>query len=831
MKKTIHYIFLTYIICLISFPVSAQRTEIRGVVKDARDKDVIPMVNIYFKGTTIGTVSGADGIFYLKNNTNVDTLVFSSIGYRNTELAYAGQKNPLTIYLEPEDVELHEVSVKPDDSRIRSLMKSLVKNKAQNNPDLHERYSYEKYTRWQYSVTNVDSSIMNSNNFRNHQSLFRTADDGSRYLPVYLSEQVVNNEYQRKPLKQKSTIVADKTKGLGVLGDYEISGYTSGLDMQYNFYSNFIKVFEENFVSPATTNGWFYYNYYIQDSVMTDSSKHFEVLFVPKRKHDKVFRGTMWIDEDGFDIIKINASLSSKTNLNFLKDMSLEVEYQVLEGGQPFYKKQKIDAKFDYLPFDIGAGKREMGLDFTQQVSFRNIEINPQEEIVLSARSLSYESIKLDNSYDREESYWADARHIQISDKEEDMYQVIDSINNIPIVKIADNATRMFMTGYYDIGNIELGPYMDFLQANKIEGFRLFVGGRTSKEISRNWMFWGGLGYGTRTKRFTGASGLGYKFKTPKRKVFKLYYDDRYIRMGENRKILYLYENMLTPSENNLVSAFFVRDEFNELHRQQNVSLNYEHEWRTGLSSRLNLEYRKQFSPEYYPFIYQSQAVDAIGVYEATLDFRFSFQEKIIDDEFMRLYVSTDYPIVNLAFTAGRAEFNNVSHDYTKLHATVKHRINIGQTYFRYALEGGAIFGKVPFTLLEIPRGNETYGYYNYDFNMLNYLEYAHDKYVHLYTDYHLNGFFFNRMPLLKNLGLREVFSAKVMYGSLSDKQYETIELPASVQALDQPYVELGAGLENIIRLFRIEAIWRLTPHSDIGAPEFGIRAKFELSL
>jgi hypothetical protein len=48
---------------------------------------------------------------------------------------------------------------------------------------------------------------------------------------------------------------------------------------------------------------------------------------------------------------------------------------------------------------------------------------------------------------------------------------------------------------------------------------------------------------------------------------------------------------------------------------------------------------------------------------------------------------------------------------------------------------------------------------------------------------------------------------------------------------LDQPYVEVGAGLENIIRMFRIEAIWRLTPHSKIGAPEFGVRAKFELRL
>ena len=141
------------------------------------------------------------------------------------------------------------------------------------------------------------------------------------------------------------------------------------------------------------------------------------------------------------------------------------------------------------------------------------------------------------------------------------------------------------------------------------------------------------------------------------------------------------------------------------------------------------------------------------------------------------------------------------------------------------------IFGRVPFTLLELPRGNETFGYYLYDFNMLNYLEFAHDKYLHAYFDYHLNGFVVNRMPLLRSLGLREVLSAKSMIGSLSDKQYEGITIPTNVSGLDQPYLEVGAGFENILRLIRIEAVWRVAPQSKLNVPKFGIRAKVSLNL
>jgi hypothetical protein len=133
--------------------------------------------------------------------------------------------------------------------------------------------------------------------------------------------------------------------------------------------------------------------------------------------------------------------------------------------------------------------------------------------------------------------------------------------------------------------------------------------------------------------------------------------------------------------------------------------------------------------------------------------------------------------------------------------------------------------------MLDIPRGNETFGYYSYDFNMLNFMEYVHDRYLHTYLEYHLNGFVFNRLPLLKRIGLREVFSAKGMIGSLSDKHQQIVELPPGTTKMNNPYLELGAGVENIFRLFRIEAVWRVSPKSTLGAPSFGIRAKFEIKL
>ena len=116
--------------------------------------------------------------------------------------------------------------------------------------------------------------------------------DSTKFLPIYFSEQLVYNEVQRNPLKQKSTVLADKTSGVGVLDDYEISGYTSALDIEVNFYDNFINLFSQNFVSPLADNGWFYYKYFLSDSTkLPDGHKQYRIEFIPRRLGDKVFKG------------------------------------------------------------------------------------------------------------------------------------------------------------------------------------------------------------------------------------------------------------------------------------------------------------------------------------------------------------------------------------------------------------------------------------------------------------------------------------------------------------------------------------------------------------
>lgn len=828
--RKFHLLFIGFFVAGQAF---AQTTTVKGRITDADTGEPVPYVSVVFKNTQIGTLSDTLGNYKLVSKNKIDSINFSAVGYFSQTFKVLPLKvMDLPVQLKSDMVKLSQVDVKPDDGPVRRLLHDMIEHKKQNNPDKYERESYRKYSKWEYHLMNVGKKMIQSKAFRNDKSLFKTDADNSKYLPIYFSEQIVYNQFQRNPLRQKSTVLADKTSGVGILDSYQISGYTSALDMEVNFYDNFIELFSQNFVSPLNDNGWFYYKYFLADStVMKDGSKQYRINFMPRRLGDKVFKGYLITENRKYSLVEIDGTLANTDYINFLKKMRLKSNYQFVEDSIPFYRRNQIDAVFNYVPLKNNPSKKPISLFYTQTAVIDSVKVDQPNEVKLAKGNGHYETLQLPTATEQNTSYWDKNRLEPLDNREQEVSATIDSVTHVKAVKFANNIARMSMTGYYDLGKFEFGPYADAINTNKVEGLHLFAGFRTSDEISTRYMVWAGLGYGFLNEKVNGIAGFGYKFPTIHRQLVKLSYDDRFIRTGESEKILYLYENALSPTENNLISQIFKRDALDELFRQQKLLGSYEYEWHPGLLNKISASYTRHYSPPFYPFFHQGLPVPYVSAIDFNIDTRLSWKEKLIDDKFLRIYISTDYPIVHFSFGGGQVYYYGKQNYYGHVFTTVQQILNLGQTYVKYAIEGGMYFGKLPYTMLDIPRGNETAGYFSFDYNMLNYLEYVHDKYLHGYFEYHLGGFFFNRLPLFKRLGLREVLSAKAMIGSFSTKNQDVVELPSSITTMKNPYVELGAGIENIFRLVRIEAVWRVTDPSVLGAPTFGIRAKFQVVL
>lgn len=83
---------------------------IRGKVTDLTDDSSLPGVNVLVKGTSIGTITDVDGNYSLSAPDDATTLVFSSIGYEQEEIAIANQ-TVINLSMTPSIEQLSEVVV------------------------------------------------------------------------------------------------------------------------------------------------------------------------------------------------------------------------------------------------------------------------------------------------------------------------------------------------------------------------------------------------------------------------------------------------------------------------------------------------------------------------------------------------------------------------------------------------------------------------------------------------------------------------------------------------------------------------------------------------
>jgi hypothetical protein len=134
--------------------------------------------------------------------------------------------------------------------------------------------------------------------------------------------------------------------------------------------------------------------------------------------------------------------------------------------------------------------------------------------------------------------------------------------------------------------------------------------------------------------------------------------------------------------------------------------------------------------------------------------------------------------------------------------------------------------------LLDIAPGNELYYYNKYAFNMMNRWEFVHDKYAGLNVEHNIGNGIFRLFPKLR---FRQFWTAKALWGSLSDaNKFFNFKQGHSFQTLDgKTYLELGTGVDNILKVLRIDFIWRVLPstlHKE-GDKTFGVFGSFRLSF
>lgn len=856
MQRKHFFTFIAITIFLLSHEVLAQKlTKIKGTVIDADTKEPLPFVNVVFKGANVGTTTDFDGNYYLETQWGTVTLEASFVGYKKlAKPVELGKTQTINFQLSNEAIMMKDFVVKADNKRYKNkdnpaveLIRLVIDNKKDNRIEAHDYYEYEKYEKIEIDLNNLTEDFLNKGWLKNKfQVVIDHIDtseiNGKPYLPIFLRETSSNVYYRKKPKSLTEFEVGTKMTGFeGYLDDEGMSFIMDKLYQDINIYDNTIDLLSNQFVSPIATAGPTIYQYFIIDTVMINGRKAINLAFTPRNKGGFAFVGNMYVLNDStYAVIKIDMGIADQINLNFVKDMKIEQEFSQHTDKSWILSKDK-------LIVDYNVTRKGRGFFGKKEVHYNNMIFDTERD--KDKYDHVEKVIKAEDAKEKTDSFWVNMRPDTLTEQEQGVYNMIDSVQKIPAFKRTMDIAFLLITGWKTVGKnkkIELGPINTFYSFNSVEGLRLRGGFRTTPNLNKKIMFDTYLAYGFKTEEFKYYLGLTYTFNknfltNPQNRILAFYQHET-VFPGQNLQFL--------NDDNFLLS--FRRGNSNKMIFFDSYTVDYNKEHPSGFSYNLIYEYRKErpIGEMYFANDITPQRFDAIRTDNVSINLRFAPNEQFYQGKNFRLPLYNKYPIFQLRHRQGIDGLTNGNITYGRTSVNIFKRFYL--SIFGYVdteSEAGKIWGDVPFPLLNLPQANQSFFLQEPSFNMMNFMEFMSDEYASFKATYFMNGFLFNRIPLFKRLKLREIISFKALVGRLTDKNnpdlqadlfnFPTTDGVPTTFAFDNavPYIEISAGVANIFKIFRIDFIQRVNYLDHPGVPSLfgvqglGIRAKGKIDF
>lgn len=825
--------FTLFCLFILSFVVTwGQTTKVRGRVTDLKSGEPLPLVNVVFCGTTIGVTTDFEGNFTLETREAVQAVQASFVGYEPDTLSInQGGFNILDFKLNPLILNLDEVTVHAGENPAIPLIKKVVKYKKQNNPNRFDRYSYKTYTKMELDLANIKSEFKNKRFQKNFGFVFDYVDtsvvNGKPYLPIMISEAYADYYYQRSPRVDREIVTASRISG--IKEDYSLAQFTGHLHANVNFYDNYLSLFKIDLVSPLADNGTLYYRYFLIDSMQISGRKVYQLRFHPRNGAVPVFDGEFYIDAQNYALVSGKMKMIKRANVNWIRDLVFEQENQFLNDSIWFMKRNRIFADFSIVRRDSSKMISFLG---SRDVTYMEVDLSgiPPQSVAKMDNNVVFTKDVLKN----DESYWQTVRPYPLSVKEQQIYTMVDSIKNTPLYQNIYDVLKTVLFGYLDVKGVGIGPYYKMYSFNEFEGNRYQLGFKTTSDISKKIQWEGYAAYADKDRKWKWGSTARYLFREQPTSKLTISYKDDVEQLGSNVNIL---------SESNLLSSLFARGNNDRLTPLREGTIEWNKEWREGVENFFEGSVKHLYSSTFVPFIRQDSSIlPTLKVSEIGIRTRLSKNEIVVRNTFDKYSLGSKFPILSLGIYGGVKDFLGGDYNYLRLNATISQRLSLPPIGIsNIVIDGGKIIGKVPFPLLKLHEGNASYFYDPLAFSCMNFYEFASDVWGALFWEHHFKGFFLGRIPLLKRLHWREVFIFKALVGTLENRNNGSLSdsdallyFPNGMSSVSKPYFETGVGIENIFRILRVDAIWRLSHRKSVPGQKvenFAINVSFHLEF
>ena len=435
---------------------------------------------------------------------------------------------------------------------------------------------------------------------------------------------------------------------------------------------------------------------------------------------------------------------------------------------------------------------------------------------------------------ERDTAYWGQIRPVPLTDEEQKDYRVKDSTEVVrtsrPYQDSLDRKRNQFspksflLLGYtyrntFTKRAFSVAPPPTILQYNTVEGVVINAQATFSQrtEDRRFFNITPTLRYGFASKEFNPSLSTTWQFDPVRLRQLSLEVG-RTIENFDPR-------SQLTPATNTSFTLYR-NSNFAKLYRRDGAEIGYATEPLNGLTLRTSLSYydrRELFNltdrliidvpgraftanrpvAEEAPAASTGFGRSRAGTLSVSLEFRPG--TRYINRPDGKFNLGSKYP----TFSAGlRQGLGGLLGDvrYTLLQGGIRHGFSLGLLgRSAYRVEAGGFVNApadLPFMDYRHFSGNQTILAGNFSqFQLLDYFQYSTRRaYLEAHYDHHFNGFITNKIPLLRRLKWQEVASLNYLRTAQAGH-----------------YLELGAGIEHIFKVMRVDFYTALQSGQRVG--------------
>ncbi len=800
---------LSQIITLIFLPgiVFAQSYTLSGVVASSKTGAPLSFANVRVLNSTSGTAANIEGMYEMRLEGGQYDVIASFIGFKSDTIKISLSNSlELNFSLTPIVLELEQVTVTPGINPALGIMQKAIEAKNRRNEKIND-YEFTAYTKGVIKTTKEIKSGDRSVGFD-----IGTSDNSELKITGILENR--SKGYFKRPGNYKEEIIARKQSANF---PSTINTLTGGRIIQ-NFYTDDIRFFDREMMSPISDNALDFYFFLLEDSVAYDNQKVYQIYFEPDDKSDPGFYGRIFITDESFNLVKLDININDAANPGGI--------FTKVNVFQQFLEFNDLPMPIDYRLFLEG--------NFIGLIKF-GFEINSVMHDYIINREIDDDFFDmafitvLPDADEKDSTYWGNIQTIPNTAEETFAYRRIDSLEAIPTTfwdSFSFLSTRTLINDNFEISG-PLGLY----HFNRIEGNGLDFGLYFNSLLNRRLFGSTEISYGFADEKIkwdVNASYLLGDYRTNSVSVSA--YDRLEVLFGESDEY-----NVLLPT----LTSLFGKYDFKDYFYSQGFKLQLRSEVLPVLELGIGYTYRNDktaFLNSDFSFFNKDREYDPNPpIFESTINtinpsFRIDFR-KYIEDGYYRRRTARGNSFITFSGEAKISNNNIIKSDVDfniyKL-GTFLRLNSFGSTRLYTLAEGIWSNDALPYQMMNALPGNIPSLGQDNTYRTVDFAEVFGDKVFKLGLEYDFRDEFFNmfNLPVLEDLQLLFTTYFNAAWTSISDKSKELNKNLFVKEPTEfiKPLYEVGFSIGQVMIPLRVEFTWRLTHRKD-NEFRFGINS------